>query len=203
MLVEVTAFGYATAGPTALRLRQDQVTLLVRLSPSPLGLEAIEVTARRMDPRHLATLEGARFRRDLLPEVGPNRVVFRDDAPFRGISRPADVLRWFPDASDCLIAFWDGRLVPDSLARDFWLDEVSPEWVEAVEFYRRWMDAPLEYREIPPYVTSPAGCSVVALWARVDPPESRLPRWLRIAATATVTTTLVVIGSLWISGAGG
>jgi hypothetical protein len=188
--LEVEGLGYAPPDPLFLELGQEAVTVEVRLFPSPLSLEPITVTGRRRDVRHDATFEGALVRAELLPTVGPRRVVLRDGPEFVGAGRMSQVLQWFPPARGCRILFWDGELLQGNAA--FWMNEASADWVEAVEFYRSWSDAPQDLKGWPANVVDPAGCSVIAFWSRLDPPESPYSTRRRL-----LTAVAVAVG-LWL-----
>jgi len=188
--LEAEGLGYASPEPLFLDLGQEAITVEVRLFPSPLTLEPITVTGRRRDVRHDASFEGALLRAELLPPVGPRRVVLRDGPEFVGAGRMSQVLQWFPPARGCRILFWDGELLQGNVSH--WLNETSTDWVEAVEFYRSWSDAPRDLKGWPANVVDPAGCSVIALWSRLDPPES--PHSVRRRAL----TAVAVAAGLWL-----
>jgi len=102
----------------------------------------------------------------------------------------SDVLRWFSPARGCRILFWDGQPLQGNVS--FWMNEASADWVEAVEFYRYWTDAPLEFKDWPANVIDPSRCSVIALWSRRDPPES--PHSTR----RRLITAVAVAAGLWL-----
>lgn len=173
--LEVEQLGYLAPSPEPFELAEELVEVEVRLARSPIALEPLTVVGRRRDARHDATFEGALARHRIFPRMGTRRVVLRSDPEFRSSIVVSDILRWFHGRRGCTIVFSDGFLARSPEAVTMWLNEVSTENLEAVEFYRFWNDAPPDLKDVPPYVFSPQGCSVVALWPRVDPPDR--PAW--------------------------
>lgn len=178
--------GYAPLSAITLELGMDEaVEVAVRLSRGVIAIEPLVVTARRRDARQVATVEGARTRYELFPTHGMRRVVMRGDVELRSAVNARDVFDFFPPRRDCLILYWNGALVREPETVGFWM--TSPAvYLEALEFYRNYLDAPLGYRGVPPYVTSPHSCSVMALWQ--DPTYAARERrpWRRFAVFAGI-----------------
>jgi hypothetical protein len=193
---EVRRLGYTEVPPLSIELGRDVVDVEIRLSLSPVPLDPLVVRGRRYDPRHDATWEGALARYDRLPSVGARRVVMRTDPEFAGSFVPAQVLRWFPRGHGCTIVFFDGRVATRPETAGWWLHELSTEDLEAIEFYRSWHDAPHGLQDVPPSVTSPSSCSVVALWPRTAPTRP-LAWWKRVLYLAGSVVLLYMVGQVW------
>jgi hypothetical protein len=193
-LIEVERLGYHAPEPLALELGRERVTVEIRLGRAPLALEPLTVTGRRADPRHEASFEGARARHDLFPAIGSRRVVMRGDWELDAAGTVSGVLSLIGFPPACTIVWWNGSMVNTELSSEMWLRHTSPEAMEAVEFYRRWSDAPAAYRTFPSWVDTPTGCGVVALWPRLDPLRSPYPVWRR-----ALSVTLVG-GAAWLAG---
>lgn len=191
--LEATRFGYTAVAPMEIEVGRELVEVEVRLSPSPVQLEPLVVLGRRPDPRHEATFEGALARYEQLPPAGSRRVVMRSDAEFVATMRVSDIMRWFPPSRGCRIVFWEGRVATTAETAEMWLEEASTSVLEAVEFYRTWSDAPVGLRDVPPYVVVPTGCSVVALWMRLDPPPEG-SWWSRALAAAAAFVLVYLVG---------
>ncbi len=199
-VIEVERLGYLAPEPIALELGRERVSVEIRLGRAPLALEPLTVTGRRADPRHDGTFEGARSRHDIFPVVGPRRVIMRGDWELEGASTVGGVVALTGFPRGCTIVWWNGSLVSSDAAGETWMDHTSPEAVEAVEFYRRWSDAPAAYRPIPPWVAgNPNACSVVALWPRLDPRVTDVPAWRRALSVTVFGGGLWFLGR-WLTG---
>jgi hypothetical protein len=192
--IEVERLGYLAPEPLALDLGRERVTVEILLGRAPLALEPLTVTGRRADPRHEASFEGARARHDLFPAIGSRRVVMRGDWELDAAGTVSGVLSLIGFPPRCTIVWWNGSMVNTELSSEMWLRHTSPEAMEAVEYYRRWSDAPAAYRTFPSWVDTPAGCGVVALWPRLEPLRSPYPVWRR-----ALSVTLVG-GAAWLAG---
>lgn len=200
--VEVEHNGYAPLEPRSVRVeREQELVLEIRLSRSVMALDPLTVVARRRDPRHDATFEGALARHERFPSIGWQRVIMRDDVEFRTAMDVNDVLRMMlPVRSGaCRIIYWNGRPVPTAdreMIDEVWM-RTSASTLEAVEFYRYYNDAPQGMRSIPMGIMSPMNCSVIALWPRLspDPAEAarRFPGWVRFGAAAVAAVLLFVV----------
>ena len=145
----------------------EQITVDVKVAIAAVTLDALTVVARRNDPRQEASADGMYARRLLLPPIGSARVVLPHDPEMAGMD-VRDVLRWMPRQRGCLVVWWNGNMVQNQeLAAEYL--EMSPQLLEAVEFYRSFTDAPLVYRDLPTTMGfSNSNCSVVALWPRTN-----------------------------------
>jgi hypothetical protein len=186
--IEIVHTGYATPDSLPVRIeREEEVELAIRLSRSVMTLEPLTVVARRRDPRHDRTFEGALARRERFPSVGSRRVITRDDVEFRTAVDVRQVLETVPgEGGTCMIMYSNGNLVGDM---DFVLEwlRTSSTSMEIVEYYRYYNEAPQGMRAVPPYIRDPSDCSVVALWSRVPEPDegsSGLKWLLRFGAAA-------------------
>jgi len=166
--LRVTALGYHPSDSTTVELEQwwQQVRVFVRLATAPLEIEGITVIARGFDERHRATIGGFRVRHATALRVGPSRVVSNSDPEMKSSFDVGDVLKWFQaDRRGCTVLYIDGKLRPG------WTDELElleVDGLQGIEYYRRSLDAPLEFRGGgAPCLRSPS-FSVLALW-RKDP----------------------------------
>ncbi len=141
----VTSLGYIDSDLIPFRIGglDDAVEITFRLTSRPVEIEGIEVTATGMAARHLKTFEGFKARLDNTYSVGPARVVASDDPSMVNASRVEDVLRWFPPERGCTEFFVDGRLQSN------WVpySELGTHDLAGAEFYRSWIDAPMELRD--------------------------------------------------------
>lgn len=195
--LEAERLGYAPVEPQEMELYRDLLEVELRISSSPIAVDPITVTGRRLDPRHDLSLEGMRLRHESLPRVGPQRVILRTDPEFVATQRVSDVLRWFPSRSSCTILFSNGHLTGSQLMADSVFINSPTEFWQAVEFYRRWHDAPMGLREVPPYVDDPTHCSVIALWSRDDPVDTDRPFWQRALILSVFTAAMYAVGTLF------
>ena len=120
----------------------DEIEITLRLTTRPVEIEGIEVRATGVAARHLKTFEGFKARLEDSWSVGPARVVASDDPSMVNASRVEDVLRWFPAQRACTEFFVDGRLV----SRYEPYEELATHDLAGAEFYRSWIDAPIELR---------------------------------------------------------
>jgi hypothetical protein len=159
-----SASGYTGNASTLLTIRaNERVELVLRLSGTTIPLEPIEVTARRLDPRHQATYEGFHERHRTARPVGPERVLLADEPIMRNAMKVDDVLKQLSSTRRrCILWFVNGA-VRWSAIQDY--GELSTAMLEGMEFYRDDISAPLEYRG---YTCggSAGAYAVVALWLR-------------------------------------
>lgn len=194
--LEVDRLGYAPVPPHPVTLDREIVEVEIRISRAPIEIEPVTVTARRHDPRHDATLEGMLARHEQLPSVGPRRVALASGPEFVGAMTVEHVLRWF-GRRGCTILYRDGMLVTSGDFASHLISEASANWWQAIEFYRRYHEAPLGMRDVPPYVTMPTNCSVIALWTSDEPVAPGRSVWRRLAvATGFVAILWLVIPGL-------
>jgi hypothetical protein len=147
---------------------EEQITVDVKVAIAAVTLDALTVVARRIDPRQEATADGMYARRLLLPPIGSSRVMLPHDPEMAGAMDVRDILRWMPRQRGCMVVWWNGNMVQNQeLAAEYL--EMSPQQLEAVEFYRSFTDAPLVYRDLPITMGfSNTNCSVVVLWPRTN-----------------------------------
>lgn len=159
------AFGYLPADSlqsVEVRRYSEQVEVVIRLAAAPMELEGITIVARGLDLRHRGTFEGFRERRKHALKVGFSRVLSSEDPIMQTAFDVEDVLRWLPvDQEKCTVIYVDGKLAPG------WADDVHLvviQGIAGIEFYRRVLDAPLEFRGGGPPCLQSADFSVLALW---------------------------------------
>jgi hypothetical protein len=187
---------YLEQPPMAVQLRQGEEQLVeLRISRTALVLDPLIVTGTRRDPRHDASRAGMLARRQLYEGRFNQMVLMHGDPEFIAAPALSDVLRRVPRSmfDACTIWFWEGELLrtPTDLA---WLQQMSPQQIGAVEFYRTWHDAPLGYRQTPSGVQgSPVRCSIVAVWSNPDPPRRDLPRTLIAAGLAVIAAATILL----------
>jgi hypothetical protein len=184
--------GYQSLPPVTVVVgAEEEVELAVRLSRTVVLLEPLTVTARRRDTRHDATFEGALTRHAQFPHFGPRRVVMRDDVELRSSMHFSDVFNFFPPTRNCLILYWNGALVQSEEMATQWL-QAPAVYLDAVEFYRNYSDAPQAYRRFPAYIQQPLQCSVAAMWPGLENGRERRP-WLRFAGFGAVALLLLIL----------
>lgn len=186
--ISAERIGYLPMIPQGVEIGMSELVLVrLELARVPVMLAPITVTGVRRDPRNDASLEGALARRELFPGIGTRRVVVRSDPEMRNAMVVADAVQWFPlrrgcrsatsvrqrsqaQTCGCTIVHWNGMVVNDSDIAAFYLETLTTEAMEAVEYYRSWIDAPPELKDFPHYVPNhdPYPCAVIALWPRVS-----------------------------------
>jgi len=184
--VSAERIGYLPMNPQEVVIGTSELVLVrLELARSPVTLAPITVTGVRRDPRNDASFEGALARRDLFPSVGTRRVVVRSDPEMRNAMVVAEVVQWFParrgcrsatsvrqrarpQVCGCTIVYWNGMVVGNPGIAAFYLDDLTTEAMEAVEYYRSWLDAPPQLKDSPAYIADPYRCAVIALWPRVS-----------------------------------
>lgn len=164
--VTLRRIGYPAPDPLDIEVGQrDLLNLRLELSPSPLALDPLVVTARRRDLRQVASYEGLYARHEVTPLVGPARVMVHGDAEMAGGATLRDVLQWVASPRGCVVYFLNG--LPDRQGINE-LELLSVDLVEGIEFYRSALGAPLDYQG--------GGCweamdhSIVAVWLRRSDP---------------------------------
>ena len=161
--VEALGFEPAELDPVAVGAT-DPVSLEVRLQPSPIGLEPVEVEAPALTLREELTLRGVRRRRALAPGAGPARGFMQGDPEMRSATDVGDILRWVAGGQGCTTYFING------FRTQFPVGDLPISMFEAVEAYRRPDLVPAVYK------TEAMSCGVVAIWTR--PPEAEgARRW--------------------------
>jgi hypothetical protein len=194
--LEAARLGYAPLPAEPVSLEQEVLEVEILLSRSPIELDPLTVIGRRHDARGDDTFEGALARHRIFPRMGSRRVVLRSDPEFRASMVVTDILRWFPPRRGCTIVYSGGFLARTPEAATEWLEKVSTEDMEAVEFYRFWEDAPIDLKDVPSYIERPSTCSVVALWPRISGPPPRGLTWGRALRAVGVLGTITLLGSL-------
>lgn len=179
-VLEVERLGYAPVPSHPVSLDREIVEVEIRISRAPIEIEPVTVTARRHDPRHDATLDGMLARHEQLPPVGPRRVALASGPEFVGAMSVDHVLRWF-GSRGCAIVYRDGMLVHSPEFVQQLIYDSSANWWQAIEFYRRYQEAPLGLRDVPSYVSTPSSCSVIALWSSDEPVAPGRSIWSRLA----------------------
>lgn len=183
--VEVAHPDYADVRTMSVNIPDGQAAqVVIRLSRNVIRGDTLVVVAAARDRFHDATWEGALARREQLPDYGFRRVVTREDVELASAFDIKDVFNWFPPMR-CAAVYHDGRFVQSVEWRQGWF-ESSAALVEAVEFYHRAYHAPRAFRE-PGF----SECSVVALWSRREPSNTRRP--LLKLAGAVAASALVVL----------
>ena len=187
--LQASHIGYALVTTDPFPINNDeQVVVDLKVSVSAVALEPLTIVARRRDPAHEALEEGMYARRLTLPPLGLRRVMLPFDPEMQGAIDVNDVIRSnFPQTRrrPCTVVYWNGQLVQDTAMANQWM-ETSVSELEAVEFYRNAIDAPMAFREIPVQISfENRECQIVALWPRTgrylaeDPPVP-LPAALRL-----------------------
>ena len=196
--VTATHIGYRPHGGDTVRVGADEtVTLRLELDANAVPLHPVVVTERqnRLPP-------GFEQRR----AMGFGRLLDRADIESRHPSRTSDIFRGLPGAylanlprgrglillmrkpgGTCRPAiFMDGLPLGDGGQS---LDlMVTPETLEAVEFYQSVSTAPVQYRT--------GDCGVVLFWSRrvPDDPSPRPRRWkVALGAAATLGALVVLL----------
>ena len=187
--LQTSHIGYASVTTDPFLINQnEQVVVDLKVSVSAVALEPLTVVARRRDPAHEATEEGMYARRLTLPPLGLRRVMLPFDPEMQGAIDVNDVIRSnFPQTRrrPCTVVYWNGQLVQDTSQANQWM-ATSVSELEAVEFYRNAIDAPMAFREIPVQISfENRECQVVALWPRtgryqLEDPPVQLPAALRL-----------------------
>jgi hypothetical protein len=135
----------------------EEVAVTLRLAADAIALDPITVVARGLALRHQATWEGFLYRYERRRPVGPARLVKRDDPDVRGLMKVGDWLKSVhPRHGGGACVLVDGVKLPGWGRVGL---EMSLQDVDALEYYRRKLDAPMEYWEDSP-------CSILVIWRR-------------------------------------
>jgi opacity protein-like surface antigen len=178
--LQTNHIGYTTVTTEVFSINDDeQVVVDLKVSVTAVTVEPLTIVARRRDPRNDATEEGMFARRLTLPPLGLRRVLLPFDPEMKGAIKASDVIfQNFPQTRrrPCTVVYWNGSLVLSNDMAAQWL-ETSVSELEAVEYYRNMIDAPMAFREIPVQISfDNRECQIVALWPRTgrylleDPP---------------------------------
>ena len=187
--LQASHIGYTTVTTDAFPINtNEQVVVDIKVAVSAVTLEPLTIVARRPDPRHENTEEGMYARRLTAPPLGLRRVMLPFDPEMQGATDVNELIRYnFPQTQrrPCTAVYWNGSLVQDTAQANQWL-ETSVSELEAVEFYRNAIDAPITMREIPVQISfENRECQVIALWPRtgryqLEDPPIQLPAALRL-----------------------
>jgi hypothetical protein len=158
---------------------QDQLELMIRLSPSAVALQAVTVVAQRSAvPLRITQF---RERADLNQRMGVGRIYMREDLDRLRPNSPQEIL-------DGVI--WTARCAPevllDGLPVDGRITSLAYDEVEGIEIYRGINQIPQEYYRY-------GMCGLAMVWTRTDPPGMRPFSWWRAAVGAGL---LALIGLL-------
>lgn len=166
--LSVTRLGYEPLDSAYVELAwHESVEVTLRLSTEPVALEPLTVTARGVALRHRATWEGFVRRYQDRQPVGGVRLALRDDPEFFPLMTVEDWLRGVRLGGGCTRILMDGTWLygwQGIEAGDTPALSLSTQMVDAVEYYRRPLDAPLEYREH----TNGLPCGILVIWRRQD-----------------------------------
>lgn len=174
--LEASHVAYRTTSSEAFEVGvREEVVVVLRISATPIALEPLTITARRRDLRDDATHEGFYARQLLASSTGANRVITRVDDEMINARDARDALAWLPAARErarafdregqCLVVYWNGQLMADLETAEMWLSTPA-HMLEGLEFYRTLTEAPMDFRQVPPYLYDCARHTVVALWQR-------------------------------------
>jgi hypothetical protein len=144
----------------------EEISVDVKLSSRAVALEPLTVTARRPDPRHELTYDGMLARHAQFPPIGSRRVLLWDDPDLMAVGTVAELMTSITIRPRCSVVFWNGNLVQDAESAQDWINDPVIPHLEAVEFYARWTDAPLDFQQTPFYLRDEfiQNCNVLALW---------------------------------------
>jgi hypothetical protein len=163
--------GYATHRTGVVRLRNDEtVVLRMQMSPVPLAIDPLTVTARRRQWIHQEPTYGglyARIDRSNV-RIGPNRIIVKGDLETQWARRVSDVIgQQFYRASQRLrnaCVYWNGHLAGAEMAAAL-LEETRIDELEALEVYTDWLSAPPSMRGPPPRPLQTTCSVVIGMWA--------------------------------------
>jgi hypothetical protein len=176
-LLTATRLGYRPLESLVVDVATTQRTeVVLRMAVRAVPIDALTVTARRVDDRHRATWDGFLARHANRREIGSTLIMNRNDPIFRHAVNVRRVLQWLPPrafsasarrvgrADRCVVVLMDGDNAPGwSVDR---VMQLSSTELEGIEFYSNPLDAPLEFRSGGP-------CSILAVWRRS--PNHRVP----------------------------
>lgn len=141
---------------------QEQVEVILQLSPTPLEIEGLTIVGRGLELRHRANLPGFRERHKSALPVGNVRLLSSDDPEFRNAGNVDGVLEWFPtERGQCTVVYLDGVH-----QRGLDVRAVATESLAGVEYYISQQDAPIELRDGGWPCLRSLDWSVLALWRR-------------------------------------
>lgn len=153
----------------------ETVMLDVRVSSVAIPLEPITVRSRSRANYHAPTYDGLYARMDQLPRIGSNRIIMKGDRELQSVLRASELIdRYFYDVrrrgTPCVV--WNGMMMSNAAIAEMRL-EVSVDDLEAIEVYRDYLLAPMQFRD-PPGPLQTSCPSVIILWPlRPDLPGRR------------------------------
>ncbi|CAN5659582.1 hypothetical protein BH23GEM9_BH23GEM9_23860 [soil metagenome] len=173
--LEASHIAYRATSTAVFNLgAREELVVDIRMSSGAITLDPLTITARRRDLRGDPTVEGFYSRQLLTPQIGNTRVITRLDPELAYARDARDVLTWLPrpqrrpfgrGGDPCMVMYWNGHMVIDSTMANMWL-ETPPDMLEGLEYYQDMTEAPISFRQIPPYLYDCSRLSVLALWAR-------------------------------------
>jgi hypothetical protein len=168
--VEASHIAYDTASTELQVGFDDQVVADIRLKRKVIEIAPLTVTASGGDPTEDATYEGLYARRSEFPRVGTRRALLHSDVEMRSRMRLWDMVRTMEFRPKCRVVYWNGRLVQSAHLADEWISDTALGELEGLEFYKRPIDAPAVFRDVPRYLYDNAPCNVIVLWQRRSDP---------------------------------
>lgn len=166
--MSVTRLGYAPLASAYVEMAShESVEVILRLSTEPVALEPLVVTARGVAVRHRATWDGFVRRYQDRQPVGGVRLALREDPELFPLTTVEEWLRDVRLGGGCTRILMDGIWLDGwegIEARDTPALSLSTQMVDGVEYYRRPLDAPLEYREH----MDGRPCGILVIWRRQD-----------------------------------
>jgi hypothetical protein len=167
--VRASSIGYARLETVEVNLEKGvELHLELRLSSQAVPHEPLRIVARR--PYRLGRLAEYYDRAQWTRRTGLGRVYMRDDIERINPYNLSSLFRMVPQRVGCPMTYMVDGLEIDIEVLDAM---IRPEEVEGVEIYRGATQIPAEYM-------TRAGCGLVLVWTRLDPPGMRPFSWRRL-----------------------
>ncbi|MGH7460302.1 MAG: carboxypeptidase-like regulatory domain-containing protein [Pseudomonas sp.] len=182
--VRASSLGYARIETTEFNLEKGvELHLEVRLSSAAVPHEPLRIVARR--PYRVGRLSEYYDRATWTRRTGLGRVYMRDDIERISPFDVSQIIRMVPTRVGCQMTYMLDGLEIDLDALN---SLIRPEEVEGIEIYRGVTQIPIEY-------THRAGCGLVLVWTRTDPPGMRPFTWKRVLFGAGLAALLFGLAS--------
>jgi carboxypeptidase family protein len=182
--VRANSLGYSKLETTELNLEKGvELHLELRLSATAVPHEPLRIVAQRS--YRMGRLGEYYDRAQWTRKTGFGRVYMRDDIERLNPVFLSSLIRMTPVRSGCNMTYMlDGLPIESNLLDSM----IRPEEVEGVEIYRGASQVPPEYM-------GRAGCGLVLVWTRMDPPGMRPFTWKRVLVGLGIAGLLFTVGA--------
>lgn len=182
--VRASSIGYTQLETVEVNLEKGvELHLELRLSSAAIPHEPLRIVARRA--YRVGRLAEYYDRAQWTRRTGLGRVFMRDDIERLNPYHLSALIRMTPARISCPYTYMLDGL---EIELDVLDSMIRPEEVEGVEIYRGSTQVPPEYM-------NRAGCGLVLIWTRLDPPGMRPFTWKRLLLGAGLAALMYGIAT--------